>query len=766
MQRPSLFTPLLLALFTLHSASACFVRAPQPVSVWLDHIEVAITDQVAVKTYDCTFRNPNPRAVVGGTCYMEVEPDAQIDGLSVVVNGTVSPAELLGADKAREVFSEIVNEDGDTSLLEFYGSKLIRTRLARIAPNGVVKVKLRYTTVLKKRDDLVRLQVLNTNPKAKLQPLKEASVRVTITSSTPIKNVFSPTHPITLVEAPGYDIVVEWSEQNYLPEQPFVLYYSLADDPIGANALVHREAGESAGSFMVMLSPTIGSGAGRVADADCMPKDIVFCVDRSGSMLQGKKMEQAREALHTCLSLLRPKDRFNIVSFATSTRVFRPRELLGATAANIAAAHRAVDEMYGRGGTAMDEALGTSLALLKDSTRHKMIFFLTDGTPTIGETKPSAILKNVDRYNVNDTRLYVFGQGIDINSRLLDFLAADNRGEAEYVLPSEKAVDLVGDYFRRVGAPLMTDLKIEFDGIDAFDIYPKNLGDIYRGEQVVIFGRYRGDGRGELRLTGRVNGGQREMAYSLRFPQETTEGEHAFVPRLWAGAKVNMLLDQIRRSGREEPELVQEIALLAREHGIVTPYTGYLLVDDMIQQQQAVLTEDISRNLRIANTNWQNMASQPARNDAQTRANLVLQSKYQGFTKSSLRNDQSAWRSNLYVDTGAQGQSSGNLSSYFADGKVYGKAKAQSKDGQSPRFQSQEYSMNRIRYVGARTFYNSNGTWYDSRFQQPAARQLKQVKIASKDFNDLLTKNPKNAQYLALGNVVANIDGSWYQVTR
>jgi hypothetical protein len=223
-------------------------------------------------------------------------------------------------------------------------------------------------------------------------------------------------------------------------------------------------------------------------------------------------------------------------------------------------------------------------------------------------------------------------------------------------------------------------------------------------------------------------------------------------------------LDQIRRTGREEPELVDEIALLAREHGIVTPYTGYLLVDDMIMQEQVALTTDISRNLRIANSNWGNMAVQPAANDAQTRANLVLQSKYQGFTKSKLRNEQSAWRRNLYLDSGApQPQSSNGYSSWFADGKVYGQAH---RGQQSARFQSQEYSMNRIRYVGSRTFYNNGGTWYDSRFQKPEHVKAQAVKVASKAFNDLLAQNPKNAQYLALGNVVANIGGSWYEVTR
>lgn len=75
---------------------ACFMRAAQPVQVWLDHINVDITDQVAVKTYRCAFRNPNGRAIVGGTCYMELEPGTQVDNMSVLVDGKEMHAEILG----------------------------------------------------------------------------------------------------------------------------------------------------------------------------------------------------------------------------------------------------------------------------------------------------------------------------------------------------------------------------------------------------------------------------------------------------------------------------------------------------------------------------------------------------------------------------------------------------------------------------------------------------------------------------------------------
>ena len=112
-------------------ASACFMRSIQPVQVWLDHINVDITDQVAVKTYNCTFKNPNSQAVVGGTCYMELEPGAQVDNMSVLVDGKEMKAEVLDVEKANKVFTEIVKNGGSPALLEYFGNQLIQTQVPK-----------------------------------------------------------------------------------------------------------------------------------------------------------------------------------------------------------------------------------------------------------------------------------------------------------------------------------------------------------------------------------------------------------------------------------------------------------------------------------------------------------------------------------------------------------------------------------------------------------------------------------------------------------
>lgn len=158
-----------LATLTAGPAQACFVHAPQPVQVWLDHVRIDVINGIATKSYECVFKNPNGGEIVGGECYMELEPGAQIDGLSVTVDGKERTAEILSVEQANKVFTEIVQKGGSPALLEYYGNQLIRTKLPRVPAGQSVMVRLRYTMPLKKADDLYRISCLNTNPKALAQ---------------------------------------------------------------------------------------------------------------------------------------------------------------------------------------------------------------------------------------------------------------------------------------------------------------------------------------------------------------------------------------------------------------------------------------------------------------------------------------------------------------------------------------------------------------------------------------------------------------------
>jgi Ca-activated chloride channel homolog len=723
-------------------ANACFMQSPLPVQVWLDHIHVNITDQVAVKTYDCTFRNANSRAVVGGTCYMELEPGAQVDNMTVLVDGKKMQAEILDVEKAKKVFTDIVKSGGSPALLEYYGNQLIQTQVPRIAPGSTVKVQLTYTMVLKQRGGLVRLQMLNTNPKALMQPLKSASVTVNINSKQPIKNVYSPTHEIKFEEKKGWDISVTWKQDSYLPKHPFVLYYQTDNKDVAASLVAHKELDE-AGHFMLMLSPTIGKGAGQVTAKQILPKDVVFCVDTSGSMLSGGKMEQARKALEYCVKTLRPGDRFNIVDFSTAARSFHADGLVSFDDKSKAKALKYVEKLNARGGTAIDEALQLSLKLLgkKASTggRLKMIVFATDGLPTIGETEPEQILRTMAKKNTEDVRIFVFGEGFDVNTKLLDFLALNHRGEADYILPNENITQKIGRFFDRVGSPIMTDLSVSFEGLEVKDVYPKKISDVFKGEQVIIYGRYTGHGPKTIKLTGRVKGETKTFEYPLTFPEYSQDDKASFVPRLWAGRKVDFLLGEIRKQGTKPgKELVDEVTYLAKRYGIVTPYTSFLVTDDIAGKAKPgsggfgpMPMPVLRRHLRARLAAGAAPATRPAAKRGRVYAARSFGGIRRGVAKGRIANFDKAADEALGKD-------------------ARGKKKS---------------SLAVLRYIGSRTFYKGGSTWYESTYDPAKHKDLTKVAVGSKPYFDLLSADAGIAKYLALGDVVLRVKGRWYHFT-
>lgn len=716
---------------TARQANACFIVSTQPVHVWLDHVEVTIKDRIAVKTFNCTFRNPNAADVMGASCFLEIEPGAHINDMSVLVDGKEMKAEILDEAKAKELFNEIVKNGGSPALLEYYGNQLIQTQVPRIAAGGTVTVKFTYTTLLEQRDGVVRLQMLNTNPKASMQPLKKASVKVKITATQPVKNVYSPTHPIQLEEADDCDLLVTWNQDDYLPKHPFVLYYQVAQEEVAASVLAHRELGED-GYFMLMLSPTQGSGAGKVTEQQILPKDVVFCVDTSGSMLDGNKMEQARAALKYCVEKLRPGDRFNIVDFSTGVRVFRPGELVPVNDENRQAALQYVEKLSARGGTAIAAALETSLGLLKESDRLKMVLFATDGLPTIGEREPDAILQSVARHNTQDARIFVFGEGFNVNAKLLDLIALNHRGEADYILPEENIAQKISRFYDRIGSPIMSDLTLDFGDLQVDDVYPSKIADLFRGEQVIVYGRYRGQGEHKLTLRGKAGNAPKVMEFAINLPEFSENDQQAFVPRLWAGKKVDYLLNEIRRAGMENSsELIEEVTYLAKLHGIVTPYTSYLLAEDVASTAGA----RVGPRAFVEHLERAEAAMAPAA-APMDRANQVREAKVQADARRAADRGQAG---GLYLQAEKALETAGQKKS----------------------------ALDAMRYIGARTFYKSGTQWYDSRYDasQVDESAIRTVQFRSEEYFRLLKEDPRIAQYLALGNVVLQVGKQWYRIT-
>jgi Ca-activated chloride channel family protein len=253
---------------------------------------------------------------------------------------------------------------------------------------------------------------------------------------------------------------------------------------------------------------------------------MLFVIDRSGSM-SGPKIQQVKTGLQFMLRQLEPADTFNIVAYDTEVETFRP-ELQRANQEAVQAALSWVGGIAAGGGTNIDDALRTGLKMLNDPARPNYVVFLTDGEPTVGERSEPKIIANAAQENHVHARLFAFGVGFDVNGRLLDGLAREMRGTTAYVRPNENIEAPVSALFSKIGSPMMTEVavKIDLDGGATSRIYPRQMPDLFRGDQLVLVGRYRLGGAARISLTGTAGGKKQAFTYQAVAAPRDSDAVH------------------------------------------------------------------------------------------------------------------------------------------------------------------------------------------------------------------------------------------------
>ena len=477
-----------------------------------------------------TLLNPQNRQIEG-TFLWSVPPGAAISDLAVTLGGKKISAEILPADKAREIYTGIVRQMRDPAILEFVGRDLVRAKIFPIPANGQVEVELTYSQPLQNN----RFSLPLRSPGATQNVA--ASVDVTF-QNRDVRAVLSPSHPVEVARSGDQTRVTgEFSSAD----RDFSLLWTRSEKAVDLQLLTYQSPTETDGFFLLLAAPDP-----RADEKQIEAKDVTFVFDTSGSMNDNDKIEQARRALQTLLSNLRPGDRFNIVTFASDVKPFRDN-LTPATPANLDAARAFIAGIKAVGGTNIEAALDKALQTPKDGeigdkSRPRQVVFLTDGLPTVGETRVEELLGDAQKENDKRARIWTFGVGFDVNTRLLDGLASENGGDADYVLPAEDIETKVGALYEKIAYPVLTDTKLDFGAMQVYDVYPRRLPDLFRGGQMTVMGRFKGAPQ-SASLSGQVGGDKRSFAGKVG-----AGGDE--LPRLWATRKVGFLIEDARRAGR------------------------------------------------------------------------------------------------------------------------------------------------------------------------------------------------------------------------
>ncbi len=534
-------------------------------------INVDIKDAASETRVEQVFFNPNPYPLEAVYLF-PVPAGASISRLTMTDGDKLMEAKILPADEARRIYESIVRRQRDPALLEMLGSRLVRLRIFPIPPNGKRKISLRYSEVLPRDGGAYRFSYpMSLDARSQKLPSR-VTLHADIETSQPIQTVYSPSHAdISVRTTSAKHAVVSWESGGRSEPQDFQLLIRSGSDELGLSILPYRSGAD--GYFLMVLSPQLHSKEAEVS------KSIVFVFDRTGSM-DGDKIIQAKKALRQCVDRLRPMDRFQVIVFNDGVdKVFQG--LVSADEQNKSKAIRFVDDISARGGTNIYEALQAGINTFPKEKGHEFqaIIFLTDGLPTVGETDPQRIRRGISDLNerAGGIRIYSFGVGSDVDSKLLDRIAFDARGDSNYVLEGDKIDTIVEGFFEKVSVPALSNISIKYDGMDVYDVFPKEPRDLFRGSALVIAGRYRGDGHGRITVTGAAARGQDRTFIDVDLSGRQDRDD--YIPRVWAARKIGYLMDEFRLDGRDTKELRDEIVRLSLEFGIVTQLTSFLITE-------------------------------------------------------------------------------------------------------------------------------------------------------------------------------------------
>ena len=534
-----------------------------PVRVESTKVHAKITDGVATTRIQFRLRNDS-RSEAEKILVVPIPKGASADGLELWIGGKPEKGEVLDKDKARGIYQSIVASRRDPALLEYLDQGSLRLRVFPVPAQGTQDVELRYRLLLPFDGGMRRWDF----PCRALESGR-FSISLELESTKAIKNIWSPIEGFDVARKGDHEARASY-EAPTRPGRDPVVFYGLSERDFGLDLLTYRDAQKGDGYFLALIAPK----RDWKNEAE-LQKSIHFVLDTSGSM-QGQKMDQARGALRFFLQSLRPSDHFNVVPFSTEARPFYPAPVV-ADEKHVADALEQAKGLEARGGTNIHDALTQALAAPTADGRVPIVVFLTDGMPTVGVTDDKGLLGACRKANAAGARVFVFGVGHDVNTRLLDTLAEENRGARDYVQPNEDLEVKVSGLFEKLAHPVMTDLELVADGVRIERLVPKRLPDLFRGSHLVVAGRFRGAASVALRLRGRVSGEAKEYVYDATFPEQATE--HDFVATLWAQKRIGQLADELRLHGQSQ-ELIDEVKRLGREHGIVTPWTSQLVVEE------------------------------------------------------------------------------------------------------------------------------------------------------------------------------------------
>lgn len=550
--------------------------------------------------------------------------NVSIHGMKMQIGDQVITAQIQKREEAKETFEAAKQEGKSASLLEQQRPNVFSMDVANIMPGDTVRIELHYTEMVISTEGIYEFvfptvvgpryasssseksQNSQDNTDTAQEPsdpwiaspyLEEGktppgkyNITVNLSTGVPITSLSSKSHEIQVKQNSDSTAIVTLAHpENYAGNRDFILDYQLTGEEVNCGLLLDSQEDEN--YFMLMVQPPE-----RYTPAQLLPREYIFVLDVSGSMY-GYPLDTAKDLIRDLVLGLKETDRFNLLLFSNSSMQMSSNSI-PATPENIQKAVELIDQESGGGGTELAAALRNAISIPREPGFSRSIITITDGY--ISEEKE---IFAIIHENLSHTNFFSFGIGDSVNRYLIDGIAKAGQGEAFVVTDSEDAVNTAGRFRTYVQAPLLTDIQIDFDGFDAYEIEPPVIPTLFARRPIVLFGKWRGEQTGTIRITGQ-RGSQDNipLADAEKGPDFIREIDVSSVAAsqnnnalryLWARKKVERLTDY--GAGRTDSELTKEmVTSIGLKYSMMTPYTSFVAVTETVRNPEAE-SSDVSQ---------------------------------------------------------------------------------------------------------------------------------------------------------------------------
>jgi Ca-activated chloride channel family protein len=596
---------------------------PDPAILSLEEMEITIRiDNGDARVFVKQIFANHTNKIEEGNYIFALPNQATVSDFAVWDGPTRIPAVVLERKRAEDIYTQLKQQAIDPGLLqmgergseEAKRSSVFSARIVPIQPHGTKRLEIEYHQSIPV-ENLKSYFAIPLRPDAySSQAARHLRINFELHSDLATSNFQANAKVFSLVldENTPHLVRGHFEGDNVNLSEDFVATYDL--NPAGADTLhilTYRNpvSGQPAptetapvrstsepGFFEAEALVGYGKGAAPSVSGNVTsgtPKTLIILFDTSLSM-QWEKLERSYQALESLLRTLRPADHFNLLFFNNQVQTFQPAPI-PADSANVQRALDFVRSTKLRGGTNLQEALQAALQqCAAPGVTNPYLILLSDGGATRGPIQNSKLAGSYsERWKhlpeTQRPRTYIFGVGDDANLPLLRLLARQD-GLLENVLSTEPAEFKLNSFLSKIGRNPIGDLYLTVAPESAVDaVYPLQ-DSIFAGSLASWVGRYQASKENvTLTLHGRRDGAALEMSSKTNLPREAID--HAQLPRLWARARVDALLERIQREGEDQAS-IDEIIRLARQYKFVTPYTSFLAVPRALLRPRVIRPGD------------------------------------------------------------------------------------------------------------------------------------------------------------------------------